>query len=258
MEPQKVSKNQLKYLQSLKLRKYRQKYGRYLIEGRKVVNDILRDKPQVFSKIYAVDSWIGAHADALDRLTIPYQEIRPVDLDRVSSFVTGDQVMGECKMPTEDWQEPRGWVLYLDGLKDPGNVGTMLRTAEWFGIAQVVLSPGCVDLYNPKTLQASMGSAVRVPCYRFAFRDLQARLPRHRWFLAVPGNADSDLMTKPDQAGVLVIGGESHGISEELMHAGHEYVTIRRRGSDSVESLNAAVAAGILMHHLVGVAAYDS
>jgi TrmH family RNA methyltransferase len=140
------------------------------------------------------------------------------------------------------------FLLYLDTIQDPGNLGTIIRIADWFGIRDIVCSSGCVDQYNPKVVQATMASIARVNVYedkddRWLF---EQNIPIYA--AALHGN---DLYSfEKTSRGILVIGNESKGIRSEFLQLTTNLVTIPRRGE--AESLNAAVATGILLSHLLG------
>jgi TrmH family RNA methyltransferase len=134
------------------------------------------------------------------------------------------------------------WYIALDGIQDPGNMGTIIRIADWFGITDLVCSPGCVDVYNPKVVQSAMGGHLRV---RIHHRDLVDFLPALNLplYAAVLGGTDVYEVGRPE-SGVLVIGNESRGVSPEVVDLATHRLTIPRKGG--AESLNAGVSAGIL------------
>ncbi|RYZ47501.1 MAG: RNA methyltransferase [Sphingobacteriales bacterium] len=172
--------------------------------------------------------------------------------EEVLASVSGLKTPNSCLIvvPLPDEQLPAattGWVLALESIRDPGNLGTLIRIADWFGIRQIVGTPDCVDIYNPKVVQAAMGGHLRM---QFHFTELEPYLKT----LSVPILAAAlDGMNmyemQPVSSGVLIIGNESRGISPGLLRMASEKVTIPRLGG--AESLNAAVAAGILCAHFI-------
>ncbi len=237
-----VSKGQIKYLQTLKLKKYRQKYGCFVAEGRKVVDEIIRDNHLKINSLYGLSSWIEAHQQLLNDRMIPYFGMESPQLKQVSSFTTPDMVIIECRIPDpQPIKTPRSWLIYLDGLKDPGNLGTILRSADWFGIGDVILSPGSVDCYNAKSVHASMGSLGRLGVHYLEFGTLRSQFPHLPIVLAdAAGRPCNELDLQPP--GILVIGSESHGISGDIRRFDHHRLAIPKHPESRVESLNAAMA----------------
>jgi RNA methyltransferase, TrmH family len=139
-------------------------------------------------------------------------------------------------------------TIFADSIRDPGNLGTIVRCADWFGISQVVCSPDSADIYNPKTVQSTMGSIARVKVY---YKDLPALLndSRDTKVHAAALNGKNVKQMKPLEEGVIVIGNESKGINNAIMQLAHEKITIP--GYGKAESLNAAVATGIILSHLI-------
>lgn len=152
-------------------------------------------------------------------------------------------------MPEETPCTPgREWILALDGIQDPGNMGTIIRVADWFGIGHIAVAPTCVDVYNPKVVQAAMGGHLRVAIHTADLTTLiqNSRMP----VLAAALDGESIYTLNKPEYGILVIGNESKGISAEIMNLATHKITIPRIGG--AESLNAAVSAGIICAELVG------
>jgi TrmH family RNA methyltransferase len=142
--------------------------------------------------------------------------------------------------------------LMLDNINDPGNMGTIIRTAEWFGVQALITSPNSVDVWNPKVVQASMGSVFRMPIYQLPIRDavLAAKEAGISWIVGgVLSGQSLEVLDRQHESMVLVIGSESHGISPEVLSELTHYITIARHSNAPTESLNASVATGILLHH---------
>ena len=243
-----VSKNQIKYIRALQQKKFRQKYNKYAVEGPKIASEALKSKPELIREVYALSNWISDHRYLLEQNQLPVTEVSPMALSQLSVHKSPNQVLLVMEMAAEQSPielAPGEWGLYLDGLQDPGNVGTIIRIADWFGWTKVVLGPGCADLFNPKTLQSTMGSFLRVDCPSFSWETLKSSGPSSLWYGAVlqgkPLNAEQSL-----EPGWLVIGNESQGIQGSLLNALDHQLSIPRGGPDSgAESLNAAVATGI-------------
>ncbi|MBI2272897.1 MAG: RNA methyltransferase [Bacteroidetes bacterium] len=237
-----LSKNELKYIQSLCQKKQRQEERLFLVEGAKLVEELLQTGLNV-RKIYALPVWAEKHSH-LPQLT----EITEEELEKISNLQTPNQVLALVEQPAPA-AEPvlaNQLTLVLDTIQDPGNLGTIIRIADWFGIYQVVASMDTVELYNPKVIQSTMGSYARVQvCYR-PLADLlsAATVPVYGALL----NGQNMYEVAPLKEGILLIGNESKGIQADLLSFVSHPITIPRLGG--AESLNAAVAAGIIISHL--------
>lgn len=237
-----LSKNELKYIQSLCQKKQRQEERLFLVEGAKLVEELLQTGLNV-RKIYALPVWAEKHSH-LPQLT----EITEEELEKISNLQTPNQVLALVEQPAPA-AEPvlaNQLTLVLDTIQDPGNLGTIIRIADWFGIYQVVASMDTVELYNPKVIQSTMGSYARVQvCYR-PLADLlsAATVPVYGALL----NGKNMYEVAPLKEGILLIGNESKGIQADLLSFVSHPITIPRLGG--AESLNAAVAAGIIISHL--------
>lgn len=237
-----LSKNELKYIQSLCQKKQRQEERLFLVEGAKLVEELLQTGLNV-RKIYALPVWAEKHSH-LPQLT----EITEEELEKISNLQTPNQVLALVEQPAPA-AEPvlaNQLTLVLDTIQDPGNLGTIIRIADWFGIYQVVASMDTVELYNPKVIQSTMGSYARVQvCYRPLADFLSAAtVPVYGALL----NGQNMYEVAPLKEGILLIGNESKGIQADLLSFVSHPITIPRIGG--AESLNAAIAAGIIISHL--------
>ena len=242
-----LSKSKIKYIQTLGQKKFRQQEGSFIAEGPKIVAELLQTQSRQVTEVFAVKEWIESHASLLG--TIPCQLVTEAELEKISQLNTPNQVLVLLKQfDTELPVSPRGRiVLALDNIQDPGNLGTIIRIADWFGVEQLVCSPDSADCYNPKVVQATMGSIARVQVH---YTDLKAWLtaqPDVRIYAAVLEGKDITTMDRLKE-GILLIGNESRGISPELLQLANVRITIPRFGK--AESLNAAVATGIVLSHL--------
>lgn len=237
-----LSKNELKYIQSLCQKKQRQEERLFLVEGAKLVEELLQSGLNV-RKIYALPVWAEKYSQ-LSQLTVITEE----ELEKISNLQTPNQVLALVEQP-ETTSEPllaNQLTLVLDNIQDPGNLGTIIRIADWFGIHQIVASMDTVELYNPKVIQSTMGSYARVQVW---YRPLAGFLSTVS--LPVYGallNGQNMYEIAPLKEGILLIGNESKGIHADLLPFVSHPVTIPRIGG--AESLNAAVAAGIIVSHL--------
>lgn len=239
-----LTKAQIKHLQGLKLKKYRQNYGDFVIEGEKLVTEALLEN--VFPDLLiATPDWLEAHKGRLPE-HIAMAEATQADIAKISSLSTPQPVLALVKKQTVSEQDivvNGKWSIALDGISDPGNLGTIIRTADWFGVDTIICSTDCVELYNPKVVQSTMGSLFRV---QVLYTDLSAFLSRQHIpkYAAVLGGT-SLFQQHLSKEGILVIGSESHGISAEVQKKCTQTVTIPSYGR--CESLNAAVAASVIL-----------
>jgi TrmH family RNA methyltransferase len=240
-------KSQVKYIQSLSQKKSRDEEGVFIAEGPKIINELLRAQNITAKQLYAVKGWMPADAEWQ---AVPVVEVSEQELERLSALPAPNQVVGIFEKPVFSQNtDLRGRVtLMLDTIQDPGNMGTILRCADWFGIETVVCSKDCVDVFNSKVVQSTMGSISRVRVlYEDLFPFLEARkdIPV---FAATLGGMPLNTMPAITE-GILVIGNESKGISEDMQKLCKHHITIPRKGQ--AESLNAAVATGIILSHLI-------
>jgi TrmH family RNA methyltransferase len=245
-----LSKAQIKYIQSLRLKKYRQKSGRFLAEGIKVVDELLKQDYITVEEVYALPEWMDQYSRDTPHKTLSPLAVPAEVLTRISALHTAQSVIALCRIPpAENWSPKPGKVTFmLESIRDPGNLGTLIRIADWFGIPQVVCSPDCADAFNPRTVQASMGSIGRV---RIIERSLSACLKDQQGIPVYAATLQGEDIRKapPLKEGVLLIGNESKGLSGEILKLATHQITIPRVGK--AESLNAAVAAGIICGRLL-------
>jgi TrmH family RNA methyltransferase len=241
---QRLTKNQLHDLKSLKYKKGREEQGRFIVEGKKMVEEALSSPLLSIDCIFYTESYEAA---TLHNRTSTFH-VSPTEMQRISALKSPQEVLAVCQIPP--FQPPVGKrILCLDGIQDPGNLGSILRVADWFGISEVVLSKGSVDCYNPKTVQASMGSIFRTAVH-YTELDVflqQTQLPVYGAVLE--GTSIQDFTWQKES--ILVIGNESTGISPFVMPFLHNRITIPRFGN--AESLNAAIASGILCAKWSGI-----
>jgi TrmH family RNA methyltransferase len=238
-----LTKTQVQLVQSLQQKKFRQRYGLFAAAGQKVVNELLQS-PWPVDQVYGLPDWVQANESLLRRRGIKALVLSPKELERLSFQEQPDAVVALVRVPEAPFHVPdQGWALALDGIRDPGNLGTLLRTAQWFGAAGVYLSPGCADRFNPKVVQASMGALFHIPSQILDPGEWPSHPERPLWGADARG-VDLRQLRFPQQ-GILVVGSESHGISDEVAQRLNQRCRIA--GSGQGESLNAAVAAGILL-----------
>jgi RNA methyltransferase, TrmH family len=242
-----ISKAQIKFIHSLRYKKYRKQNNAFIAEGDKIVSELIHSHHKV-EGIFALNDWVGNHANILKKMNIEPVLVNEIDLKKISGLTTPNQVLGVFKIPVTSGHPGdlrKGLTIYLDDLRDPGNMGTIIRTADWFGINRVICSPDCVDVYNPKTIQSAMGSIVRVKVSYASLESIIKEVPGLPVYGAVlTGNPIDKLQMNP--ISILVIGSESHGISNQTKRLLTQQISIPGRGG--AESLNAAIATGILCY----------
>jgi len=242
-----ITKNQVKYIQSLGQKKSRDEENCFIAETPKLVSELLTASNRRILQLYALKEWIDEHANAKDRAEVI--EVSAFELEKISQLTTPNQVLAVIeKIEWENDPVVKGVIsLALDTIQDPGNMGTIIRVADWFGVKTMFCSADCVDVYNPKVVQASMGSISRV---RVEYTDILSLLKENkdiRMYAAVLNGRDITEMEKINE-GIIVIGNESKGVNEELLKLANVQITIPGKGK--AESLNAAVATGIILSHL--------
>lgn len=246
-----LTKAEVQRLRSLRDKKQREALGLFVIEGEKVIGELLAAEFP-FVEIYATAAWPDT-VGAMGKLP-PVTTVTPEEMARVSHFPTPSAVLAVGvirRTPLPDGALSRGLTLALDGVQDAGNVGTLLRIADWFGFDRVVLSPDCADVFHQKTINASMGSFSRVTTHT---ADLAVALVGAQVPILGCDLAGTDVHELPAlRDAVVVIGSEGRGLSAGVRPCVTHYVTIPRFGG--AESLNAAVAAGIVCDNLLRASA---
>jgi RNA methyltransferase, TrmH family len=232
-----LSKSQVKYIQSLAHKKSRDEERVFVAEGPKIVEDFLWHGNVKVKQIYAVRSWLDTNRkntgsiEWLSQLKTPNQVLAVVE-----KFDVPDKIELKNKIS-----------IVLDTIQDPGNLGTIIRIADWFGVKNIICSNDCADMYNSKVVQATMGSIARVNVF---YKDLLPWLKEQGgikiYATALNGNAVHDF--GKIQEGIIIIGNESKGINDSILEMADEKISILRIGD--AESLNAAVATGIILSHI--------
>jgi RNA methyltransferase, TrmH family len=233
-----LTKAELSRLRSLREKKHREALGCFVVEGEKVVAELLAANFP-FLEIYGTPAWTGPRT----------RDIADAEMARASHFPTPSSVLAVGKLarePIAPGALEHGLTLALDGVQDAGNVGTLLRIADWFGLARVVLSPDCADLFHQKVINASMGSFARVRAHTADLAPLLAAAKVPVLGCDLAGNDVHGLPGLRDA--VIVVGSEGHGLSAAVKQSITQFVTIPRFGG--AESLNAAVAAAVVCDNL--------
>ncbi len=231
---------EIKHIASLRMPKFRQKYGQFVVEGRKAVEEVFHSGWQV-EGIWATSTFVERFQPEY-----PFQWMTDEENKKCTSFDTPPGVMALVNKPlSQGYDVAMPFVLGLDGINDPGNMGTIIRLADWFGLKQIVASPDSVDAFNPKCLAATMGSFLRVEVVYTELERVAAGRTVYGAYLT--GENVHGIQTAPNS--LLVIGSESHGIRPSM----ETYIThpITIPGKGGAESLNAGMATAILLDNLL-------
>ncbi len=240
-----LSKSQIKYIKSLSIKKFRAKYKKFVCEGDKIVKELLQNQSFTIDILCATPHWVDRCQHLLNLPEGRLVQINESELKKVSNLKSPNEVLAVVDMPdhTVPLTAEQALCLYLDDIRDPGNMGTILRVADWFGLPFVFASPQSVDFYNPKVVQASMGAFLRVGHLQCEVKELKALFPRKRVYGASM-EGHNLFRYSLDSSGLIVIGNEGQGISEQTAELVDDWIAIPSGGG--AESLNAAVAAGII------------
>lgn len=246
-----LSRAQIKYIHSLRLKKYRQKYGRFTAEGAKVVDELLKEPHIHIDSLFATEEWLEQNL-SLEGLTRKFSmsTVSEQDLQQISNLDSPQAVFAVCKLPSmHQLPELSGRIsLALERIQDPGNLGTIIRIADWFGIENVVCSLDCADTFSPKTVQATMGSIARIRITEVSLDKMLGKAGNIPTYAATLNGIDIREFSKIKE-GIILIGNEGRGLSEKMLQMATYHITIP--GLGKAESLNAAVAAGIICGRLL-------
>ena len=233
-----LSKNQLKLITSLKQKKYRTNNNLFIAEGTKVVGEFLNSNFKL-EQLYCVNQSFYKNYDKITEVSV-------AELKKISSLKAPNNVVALFKIPEDKFIENTGLTVVLDEINDPGNLGTIIRLCDWFGVRQLVCSINTVDCYNAKVVQASMGSLARVSVvYTNIEKYLQTtNMPKYAALM----NGENVYKTTLPKNAILVMGNEANGISEPVLKLLTKSISIPRFGDlQQTESLNVATATAILL-----------
>jgi TrmH family RNA methyltransferase len=236
-----VVKSQIKLIKSLQQKKYRIQHRMFVAEGIKTVRELLGSNFGVY-KIYVTDSSLLKNQNNQGEL------ISESELKLMSSLKNPNGVLAVFYFPEAIPVDFTDWLVVLDGINDPGNLGTIIRMCDWFGIHHLVCSPNTVDCFNPKVLQATMGSISRV---NIVYRELtdflsNVEVPIYGAYM----HGEPIYKKTVSKTGILVMGNESNGISKEVEVLVNEKISIPQFGKETTESLNVATATAILLNEI--------
>lgn len=242
-----LSKNQIKEIQSLHLKKQRDKKKLFIAEGIKSVSELLQHAPSIVKELFAIPDFIHSHQNELIESKVNATLISEEELRKISLQSNPNAVLAVCHYFEEensDFNFNSNFSLYLDDVRDPGNLGTIIRLADWFGISTIFVSKDSCDFYNPKVIQSTMGAFLRV---KIKVADLQEIIIKNK-VLHIYGAVleGKNIYKQKLQHGIIVIGNEANGISEENLKLINHAITIPSHLQNGTESLNAAMAASII------------
>lgn len=234
-----VSKNKIKWLRSLRLKKNRDDEGLFILEGEKMVLEAIEQRPDLIHTVIAEKNHLLSSTPASAELFFAGKD----QLEQISELKTPNKLIAVLKKPEFSSIPSGGLRLVLCDIQDPGNMGTILRIADWFGISEIICSKGTVDCYNEKVLQACMGSILRVPV---RYTDLSDFLSRQTEDIYAADLQGENIYKSTDlRPGLIMMGNEGRGIPKDLEHFISRKLFIPRVGG--AESLNVAVATGIIL-----------
>jgi TrmH family RNA methyltransferase len=245
------SKSSIKYIQSLQHKKFRDELNAFVAEGPKVVEGLLATASFPLKGIYALREWVNElDEDFRKRYADKIEIVKDFELEKIAAYTTANKVVAvfEKRPGITNISCKNNFTLVLDDIQDPGNLGTIIRTADWFAVKNIVCSPNTVDMYNNKVVQSTMASLGAV---NILYTQLPAWLKKQTgipvFAATLHGRPIGEY--KKLKEGIIIIGNESKGVSEELMQLANEKITIPKFGH--AESLNAAVAAGIILSKFI-------
>lgn len=235
---EKLSKNKAKWVRSLHLSKNRKAEGVFIVEGEKMILELMESNFEVIA-LFSISE------DLLNSVSYPGFMVSESELAQISTLKSPNHSLAVVKQPSMQSTLDEDSILVLDGIQDPGNMGTIIRTADWFGIKSILCSMDTVDCFNPKVVQATMGSIFRVSIvYGDIIQEIQKH-PRTTYGALLHGVRLSECVVEKPY--YLILGNEGNGISPEVISHITKPVTIPGYGGS--ESLNVGVANGILLHH---------
>ncbi len=253
-----ISKSRIKLIHSLEQKKFRKKEGLFVAEGPKIVSDLLYSgfKPRLLAGLHDYlkknRAYIGNDRTTLNDINTGDTEIYDIDeetLHKISFLQTPQQILGVFEIPPSSQKRltppTEDLSLVLDGVQDPGNLGTIIRIADWFGIDYVFCSPDTADAYNPKVVQATMGSIARVRVVYTDLNDLIDQLPTDFPVYGTFLDGDNIYQKELSGNGLIVMGNEGNGISQALRKKINNKLLIPSYKQNTAESLNVAIATAI-------------
>ena len=238
-----ISKNQIKYIKSLHKGKARRKEKQFIVEGVKVVDEFINSKFNIIS-IYAIADWINGN----ENIDFNVSEVSEKELQAISLLKTPNKVLAvvEYNDAASIEYQSGDLILALDTIQDPGNMGTIIRIADWFGINKIICSMETADAFNPKVVQATMGAITRVSIEYTNLPQWIKELPEDINVYGTMLDGENMYESNLSSEGVIVMGNEGNGISEEVQNVLTDRIKIPSYTNSEMESLNVAIATSII------------
>lgn len=249
-----ISIKDAKIIRSLALKKYRQRYKKFIVEGEKISLEAMHDHKNYIEKIFTTTEFLQKHADILENFKDKMVVTSQSEIEKYSQFKTSNSsilIMNEIIYDESDYLLQNDINVLLDNIRDPGNMGTIIRTCDWFGLKTLILTENCVDPFNPKVIQSSMGSIFRIHILTKSDEELIQLFKdeKHRIYgTKLEGENLYDITFRFPL--IIAIGNESNGLSSDLDKHITDTVTIKRFNSKT-DSLNAAVSCSIILSEVV-------
>ncbi len=242
-----ITKNQIKYINSLQQKKFRLEHQSFVVEGAKSVVELLKSDFEI-ELLFLTQSFFVDNEILLQNLSIPPEIVEAKDLEKVGSFTSNNAALAvvKTKENVELLVADKEFALVLDDIRDPGNLGTIIRIADWYGITKIICSNSTVDVYNPKVINSTMGSFTRISLYYTDLGDFIKNQSVNIYGTLLEG--ENIHQTNFSKSGYIVIGNEANGISEEITKLITHKITIPRLGG--AESLNAGIATAVVLDNV--------
>ncbi len=237
-----LSKSQIKLITSLAKKKYRKQHQLFVVEGIKSIHEFLKSE-FILEQLFSVEEGVFNVDHS------KYYSIDETDLKKISSLSNPNKTLAVFKIPKPEVIDTKGLIVALDNVNDPGNLGTIIRLCDWFGVTDLVCNLETVDCYNPKVVQASMGSLTRVNVTYLGLEEFlkeqnSVSVPVYGTFM----EGENIYVSKVEENGILILGNEANGISENIESLVTKKISIPQFGNiQETESLNVATAASILL-----------
>ena len=238
--------SKIKFVKSLQTEKFRKLHGLFTVEGPTMVGELLKSDFAV-DEIFAVRSWVEENKNLSGRSDVKIYDVTDKELNRLSGLKTPNKVIATANIPTNEISGKifNNLLIALDGIADPGNLGTIIRIADWFGIENIICSPQTVELFNPKVVRATMGSLFRVRLYHVDLPGVFTKFGKNIPILGATLSGKDIYKAELPEKAIVVIGNEAHGIGSQVKSFLTDEISIPLFGR-ATESLNAAVATGII------------
>jgi RNA methyltransferase, TrmH family len=242
-----ITKNQIKYINSLQQKKFRVEHQSFVVEGAKSVLELLKSDFEI-ELLFVTDEFFEDNESYLQSTSIQIEFIKSIEIEKIGSLNSNNAALAvvKTKENTEILVSDSEFALILDDIRDPGNLGTIIRIADWYGITKIICSNTTVDLYNPKVINATMGSFTRISLYYTDLEEFIQKQTNTVYGTLLEG--ENIHKTSFSDSGIIIIGNEANGISPQIEKMITHKITIPRFGG--AESLNAGIATAIVLDNV--------